>query len=470
MQNSDLLVWYGIVVSIVAGALILVPYLKGKSDLVTGWNVLLLGLVLFVGIGCLEVKYGSWTWPMLQWFQPTQGEVQYYVLMSALFITALVIFYYYNPINNAITSNRLRKWPPLHASVVLFVLAFCVTLIILSFPTRGVVFVGSVTLNLSHKAAVFASVFSFYLWYRERVNLAWLFLFIGVFLAAMVFAMLVASGRRLLLSVFLGPVLCVYWMNARYWKPRNALALLACAAALIFTISVLYASFRWYHKGRAGQERNVQTLIAQVKGLTEKEGLFDAVIGNKLHYFSQWNAHYSLLTKRFVDNGQLKPKPLNTLAFLASYPIPRRLWPGKPVTVGIKLPHEVVGVTTTNWGVGVPGHAAYEGGALAILLYAFLTAIGIHLLDDPLRAQPSNPFLIAMHAAALPHVVTFPRGDFGIMTIETIECFIFAVILAVACRMVFGTEFIPARKRQNDRPATCNYTFPGTVKRPQINR
>ncbi|MEX2317487.1 MAG: hypothetical protein WD669_10075 [Pirellulales bacterium] len=461
MNNSEPLVWYGICVMIICGCFIAIPYWRGKTDLLTGWNVLLLGMGMWTGFGCLEVRYGNWPWAELQWFQPTRQEVKWYMLNSGAFLAALLTFYYYNPLGKRIAARRLQKWPPDTGSTYILVLAICAAIAFASFVVPRTNFVGLVVAQLSHKAAVFACVFSFILWYRDRINVAWLMAFIGAFVMAALFAMIVSGGRRLLLSVFLGPILCFYWIHARHWKPRNTLAALSVAACAILVVSVVYSSFRWYSRGPSQQQRTVGAIVEQLRGLQHREGLFQIIFANKLNYFSQNNVHYAMLAKRYVDTGQLIPKPLNTLRFVLSYPIPRRVWEGKPKVLGIVVPHELAHIYSTNWGLGPAGHAAYEGGIPAMILYALLAAMGIRLMDDPLRLQPNNPFLISLHAAALPHVAGFARGDFGIMTIETAECFLFAIMLSVACRMLFGTQPSNVRGRVKVSHATYGYLRQG---------
>jgi hypothetical protein len=93
-----------------------------------------------------------------------------------------------------------------------------------------------------------------------------------------------------------------------------------------------------------------------------------------------------------------------------------------------------------SWGVNVVGHTAYEGGLWVAALYGFLAAVGLRFLDDPLLRQPTNPFMMAVFAAAAPHIVGWPRGDIFVMTVETAECFLFVVILSVSARVLFGTD------------------------------
>ncbi len=88
------------------------------------------------------------------------------------------------------------------------------------------------------------------------------------------------------------------------------------------------------------------------------------------------------------------------------------------------MPRDVAHLSS-NSGVGIAGHGAYEGGVLALMLYAFLLAFGVRILDEPLRLQPANPFLVYMQASAMPHLVAMPRGDLGIMVANVAQSVLF---------------------------------------------
>jgi hypothetical protein len=75
----------------------------------------------------------------------------------------------------------------------------------------------------------------------------------------------------MLLSVFMGPVLCIYWVQVRHWKARNTLAALSVAAAGILLVSMVYSTIRWYNRGPFKQERTVVTVIEQLQGLRHRE-------------------------------------------------------------------------------------------------------------------------------------------------------------------------------------------------------
>jgi hypothetical protein len=269
-------------------------------------------------------------------------------------------------------------------------------------------------------------------------------------------------GRRLLLSMFVGPVLCVYWIHARNWRPSRGLAVICVGMLGVFVVGLMYSSIRHFSQleGQMRQARTTQAVIEQVRGISQKRWL-ERFTSDSLYYLSQQTVHYSLLVKRYVDMGQLEPKPFNTLKFIAAYPVPRRLWSGKPVQIGITSTIVIAGTSTTNWGVGIGGHAAYEGGVPAMILYGLLASFAIRFFDDPLKRQPTNPFLISMLAAASPHILAWARGDMANMTIESAECVVFAFLAGIVCRILFGTERTKATGRAYVAPVTRGYPYPG---------
>src|SRR2546423_510544 len=126
MDNSDPLVSFGIALIVILSGFIAIPYFRGKSDLLTGWNALLLGLINFIGLGSIAVKYvPQLAWEHLNWFQPTVKEVQWYMLATSAFIVTLLLAYYFNSRAKAFAEKRLKKWPEVTPVLTLFVIVFC---------------------------------------------------------------------------------------------------------------------------------------------------------------------------------------------------------------------------------------------------------------------------------------------------------------------------------------------------------
>jgi hypothetical protein len=405
--------------------------------LISGWNVMLLGVAIYTGLGCFEAATSPFIrFSKVDWFQPTKDEVTWFMSSFTIFLVVLIATYYFNPLSK-LSARTLNKFPRQSVPMYFWVLGVCALVVILMPLTSNSVFLGRVMLNLSHKAVVFATAFSFMLWMRQRSNPAWLALFIFTFLSALLLAVLAGPTRRLFLSVFLGPVVFVYMAYMRSWKPTRALAAIGVAAAVLLSVGFMYNTVRRFNTDPF-KERTAVTAIKEVKNIDKS--WIRALTQDTYRMMAQSNVQYSLFTQRMVESGRLEAKPLNTLAFLASYPIPRRLWLEKPSVIGVTITHDVVNAQRTNWGVNVVGHTAYEGGLWVAALYGFLASVGLRFIDDPLLRQPTNPFLVAMFTAAAPHILGWTRGDLGVMTIETAECYLFAIILAISARLFFGTE------------------------------
>jgi hypothetical protein len=439
MQNSGPLAPFGILVIVLTGILIVVPYLRRKSDALTAWNILLFSGAIFIGIGCLEVTYGFFHWPELQWFQPTRGDIRRYMLGATIFYTSLLITYYKFPLARSIGARFWNKWPPMSISVLLFVLTVCLAFSLAAFVVGHSVILVSLVKNVSHKAAVFAVVFSFCFWFRDKRNPLLLGLFVGVLCYACLFSMLMFGGRRLILSVAVSPLICTYWLRWRYLSPRSNLIRLSAVAIFALCVAMFFSSIRHYHSQDA-DNASVAKLVESLHA-TSLDKMIHGVTRNWLHYFSQYSVHYSLLTMQLVDKQVVPVEPLNTLLYVLVYPVPRAIWANKPALLG--GPRLVNGILQmpyhTSWGLGIVANGYQEGGMVVIALYAFLAAFGLRIFDDAMVRHPDNPFLLAIFCSISAHLVAWVRGEAGIMTTEILEAFFFAWGLSLLCRFIFGT-------------------------------
>jgi hypothetical protein len=270
-------------------------------------------------------------------------------------------------------------------------------------------------------------------------------MFVAVFLAMCVLSMTSGAGRRLVLSVLIVPILVVYFYQARHWRPSRSLLVVGVGAVTLFTINLMYSSIRHFDRRGARLERNAANVIDQVKQIGQHDW-YQRFAREKLWHFSQQVVHYGMITDRFIQLDRLEPKPFNTFKFYLVYPIPRAIWPNKPVSLGRTITHQVQG-RSTSWGTGVAGHSVYEGGVIVAIIFGYIAAFGVRFFVDPLTRQPENPFLIGMLAAASSQLVAWTRGDLSVMTFETIECFVFVILASIVCRVVFGTAPVqqPAR-------------------------
>ena len=288
--------------------------------------------------------------------------------------------------------------------------------------TRHIVFLGPLFSNISHKAILFATVFSFCHWYRRKIQLPMLAIFLATFAISLLYAMTVFSGRRLMLSVATAPLVCMYWLSWRYCSLKSNTIRLLFAMLLALFVSAFYQTFRHFDVSSEGGRRANFYFRARRYG----KGLGRGGLGS-IH--QQCPALFrSVCGPQFaVDDSSRRPEgarsaPLNSLLFMASYPIPRKLWAGKPDVLGNLIVHDVLHLPyQTNWGIGIVGTSYYEGGTLTPILYAFLAVIGIRLIDDNLQRQPDNVFLLAILWCSAPHIIAWVRGETVQMTIAVIE-------------------------------------------------
>ena len=442
MQNSGPLLPLGLAVIVISSLAIIVPIVRGKSDALTFWNIFHVSCVIFIGIGCLEVVYGEFHWEELQWFQPTRNDVQILVIGTVIFYLTIFASYYLltKPIQS-VTGRFLNKWPPNSLTGTLLVVALALVVTTGTLATKNVFYVGNLMLNISQKASVFAIVFTFCHWYQNKRQLPMLMLFVGLFIFLALFVMVTFVGRRLLMSIAMAPVVCMYWLKWRYSSPKTILAGMLVVGFLTFSVALFYSSFRhstaiWGQHG----DRSFSNVVKAIES-TSLEQMVEDFTSQSLHYFSQYTQHYSLLTIHLVESREIEVEPVNTLKFLATYPVPRALWPGKPGALGSRIVVDILRLNaSTNWGLGIVGHCWHEGGYLVVVLYGFLIVVLIRLMDDAMRRHPDNRFLIATFIAAAPHVLAFVRGDTITMSTEILEAFAFAWLIGITGRFMFGTD------------------------------
>jgi hypothetical protein len=441
-STSSLLTTSGWSLIIFLLLLIVVPYWRGKADLATAWNFVLIGCAIFIGVACLEAvdpperifdRYVSFDFP--------DQDYRATLLRSVFFLACLLTFYYLIPIGRRFASKRFAHSPPWSTTLYGYVLLVCVATVLaaLTIGASDVGFFREAFLNLGHKASVFAVAISFYAWYRNRTSPIALTIFLAILTFSAIYVMKVSHGRRLLLSVAFAPLAIMYWTTWRYRRPSRVLLFGAVSAAIIVTIGLWYQTFRFFDKkGKAG-ERSFATVVHAAQNV-DFENMKEQLVTWRWR-LPQGVFPYAMITKRLVDSGQLDVQPLNSLRFVVTYLIPRRYWPDKPQPLGAIIVTEVLKLPwNTNWGLGVAGQAYYEGDWAALAIYAALLVFMVRMIDEPLKREPNNPFFISVCASASLYLITWLRGDLGLHTVEVLECFIFLVGMQLLGAMIVGSR------------------------------
>ncbi len=436
--GNDALWWYGFGLSLVLALWMLVPFWRGRSDALTAWNLILLGSIIHIGIGCMEVYVHRMHWPELKWFDANAHEIRWLFLGTAVFFASLLFFHQKLRFVDRLFCNRLAKWPEMSSGVVMVVIGVCLGITLIMPFVENIAFVREVAINFSHSALSIAATFATAYWLKNRISPFALMLLVVTFGAAAVESMVTFAGRRLLLTVIFGPLAACYWISWRYWSRVKLVALFGLLGTSLLVVAAFYSTFR-HMKG----ERTASSVVAKAKSVSVDD--VKSQLSDIYHYMAQYTVHYSLLTIRLTDEGKLPVRPFESLKEIVSYPIPRSLWPEKPRDLGIYIVTDTLHLPyKTNWGVGITGQGYHDGGMAVLILYAFLISVLAKAIDVPMSRQPNNPFLLAALAASSAHLAALVRGGLASMTINVLESVFFVLALAILCRAIFGTARIYA--------------------------
>ena len=115
---------------LLTASLILIPFFRRQRVLITAWNLLLLGLLIFVGMGSIEAYFSPMRFPGLEWFSPSVGDVQWFMAANAIFLVTLLVAHRYDPLPPKVSNLLLSKWPPITVPVICYVMFACMMVMI----------------------------------------------------------------------------------------------------------------------------------------------------------------------------------------------------------------------------------------------------------------------------------------------------------------------------------------------------
>ena len=109
MSHEKLLVPFGFIFIGVLLLMILVPYLRRRADLLTTWNMFLVGSINFVGLAALKAAYESEHFRILAY---ERRDYELYIMGAITFYVVLAASYYLIKLPRKFAGRLFRKWPP----------------------------------------------------------------------------------------------------------------------------------------------------------------------------------------------------------------------------------------------------------------------------------------------------------------------------------------------------------------------
>lgn len=210
-------------------------------------------------------------------------------------------------------------------------------------------------------------------------------------------------GRRSLVAV--GAAL-LWGMYYGHWRYLPVQAMLFRMGVISLGPIILLAAFTSVRESQ--QREAIGTRVKQLATQTDLQtGMLDLLSGQNCAPTSMW------LIENYPDRYEYRP--LNTLAYFFLLPIPRAIWHTKPeplsTEIAAKARIEGVREDVLKIGPGIIGHAAAEGGWLALVIYAGAAGFFLRFFDAIVQRAPHNPYLVLPVGSALGQVVGLARGD-----------------------------------------------------------
>jgi len=425
-MDSVLLI-FAVVFIIVMLWLTLVPYLKGRRDLATFYNLFLLGSLVFVGLSAINTATG-----MRHFMNYDQATYLWFMAGVAVFYTTFLLAYHTLKFPRRWAGRWLRKWPGVSPSVLAFILPLCLLFSLAKISPVPIPGLAQASAIIGGKTVAIGLVLAFIAWWQQRMNPILLALLVGYVIFGLLLAVYGGTGRRELISVLLAVPLAAYWIHFRYYRPRKTLTL-ALFAGLALTLLVGgYTNIRRSigdHQSLTGVVELVTTIPSQVTQID-----YTRLMGQNATEASLLSIHLYRVSDR------LEPQPFHSLVYILVNPIPRRYWPDKPVGLGYSLPKDAGANTRATWGPGIVGHGFHEGGLMMLVFYGALAGAAMRFADELLVRQPSNPYILGILAGCSSQIFGWPRGDIGTFTLQIIAVVLAGLLIAWAGRLFFGTS------------------------------
>lgn len=423
---------------------VLIPFLRGRTDLLTGWNLFLMGSANFVGASALGSAYSG-----EHYMRYRPSDYTWFMMGAITFYTTASLVYWYFKYPRRLGGRILRRWPPITVPVLFVMVPASFVLILAPFFIGRIPFVGQLIGQIGNKAVAFAVVISFVAWYRQKGNPLLIMILTGTIAVALILAVMAGGGRRTMVAVVIAIPVCVYWLTLRYKSTSLNVGIVGVFSVLVFLAIAGYSGAR--HFDRQGPERKERNVANAIQALFKARDVLLAIDMEDITQLLGQNAAEASLLAIHLYTKDEEPQPFHSFIYVLVNPVPRLFWRDKPQGFGKILPR-VYGVkhTRATWGPGIIGHGFHEGGLHMLVFYAVLCAVFLRLLDELLMRQPGNPYILGAFTAASGHIIGWPRGDIGTFSINIISSFLLLLLVGFVGRVLFGAGLVYPRTDRFD--------------------
>ncbi len=234
-------------------------------------------------------------------------------------------------------------------------------------------------------------------------------------------------GRRDLLGIVVAIIWAAYYCRWRAMPVGKLLVRLVLLGAAGTVLLFAVTSARSPEFRSRGIIENVMSL--REANLTD--GFDDILSGQAAPMASMW------LIESRPDSKDYDTLHSARMALLM--PIPRRVWPDKPLALALTMPQQEVHIAKRpdnyNIGPGIIGHIANDNPLIALWLYPIAIAVFVRFCDRTVAWFADNPFVVLPIGAAVGQFIGMPRGELGsfffIGVVNIVGAFVIMISLSV---------------------------------------
>ncbi|MEM8739294.1 MAG: hypothetical protein AAGG38_12595 [Planctomycetota bacterium] len=417
--------------------MILIPYLRGRRELICSWNIFLLGLANYLGVSAWQSGLYWDQFEISRYTQVSDQTVMIFISGALLLMVGLCLGYY-GRLGRFVEQRQLRWWPRATPVQMLFcIVAGCVMIVIGGAFLVRIPIVTQVLAMTGQAIVPVTLMLALALWIRSPINLSYLTVFLLVLAVGLVFSFTFGTSRRPLLALLAVFPILLYYRWGRHLKRSTTVIVLLVVAWGCITILGAHSQIR--HRQNSGEgriTRAIETVRLLPASITTPRNLLQTgMLGSDA-------TSVSLGLMEIGD--QILPKaPLHTVQWLIANPIPRAWWPDKPEGVGQMLPRDLGQwkYGKVNWGVGIVGQFYYDGGLYIIPIYGFVLGLMMRWFDRMLMDQPDNVFLLGILAGFSAHWVAVPRGEVSLFILQSFTVFLAALPIYFVSRRLLGSAY-----------------------------
>ncbi|MDX2148651.1 MAG: hypothetical protein SFZ23_14135 [Planctomycetota bacterium] len=368
-----------------------------RNPLLTYRNMFLVGYLFFYGLATLFAVRFEFSGEL---YTPVGTG---YLPLAVMIPGFLVVFF---------TGHAwARKWgwpgkliPALELPVTTPALVTYIV-ILLAVSSLGLIavtsYAGGIMTQMRPGLAAAAIGLATYLLLAKRFNpLAWA-IFIPTFVFGVLLSVSGGTDRRFVLGCFIVVLWVWYWCDLRFRPLGTTLLKLGVIVAIATAFIIVYSGIRHVGEDRLNFANRAKQLATAATDPTVKKGSLDQV----LYQDAPINTVYIIET--YPKDNDLDP--FNGLKFFLGNPIPRFLWPDKPVGLGYALQQQFN--IPANLGPGIIGHGWSEGMWLGVAGYAIVFGILTGIMDRLLRERSWNPYFLAVYGGFLGNFFGLSRGE-----------------------------------------------------------